>query len=73
MGNTLLTFIDKYYEYEGLNDTNERDLTIGVYKSAWLADLVASYLLDNSEDLFESTSRYCGVYRDGNIIFVDGK
>ena len=47
MGNTLLNFAGKYYEYGGSNETNERGLTIGGYDSAWLADLVASYLLDN--------------------------
>jgi hypothetical protein len=39
MGNTLLTFVDKYYEYGGDLDVEDRGLTIGGYKSAWLADL----------------------------------
>ena len=29
MGNTLLAFIDQYYEYGGSLSTNERGLTIG--------------------------------------------
>ena len=45
MGNTLLNFAGKYYEYGGSSNINERGLTIGGYESAWLADLVASYLL----------------------------
>ena len=69
MGNELLMFIDKYYEYGGLINTNERGLTIGGYEQAWLTDLVAPYLLDNSEDLFESTSRYYGIYRHDGITF----
>jgi hypothetical protein len=39
MGNTLLTFVDKYYEYGGNLDVEDRGLTIGGYKSAWLANL----------------------------------
>jgi hypothetical protein len=40
MGNTLLTFVDKYYKYGGDLDVEDRGLTIGGYESAWLADLV---------------------------------
>jgi len=69
MGNTLITFKDKYYEYGGSTNIEERGLTIGGYESAWLADLVASFLLENSQDLFEQTSKYHGIYRDDGIIF----
>ena len=73
MGNTLLTFIDKCYEYRGSIDNNERDLTIGGYESAWLADLVAFYLLENLEDLFELTSKHYDIYRHGGISFYNKK
>ena len=73
MGNTLITFKDKYYEYGGSTNIEERGLTIGGYESAWLADLVASFLLENSQDLFEQTSKYHGIYRDDGIIFFKGK
>jgi len=46
MGNTLLTFVDKYYEYGGDESVEERGLTIGGYESAWLADLVMAYILE---------------------------
>jgi hypothetical protein len=52
MGNTLLTFIDKYYEYDGEQEIKDKGLTIGSYESVWLADLVAAFILENSEDLF---------------------
>jgi hypothetical protein len=39
MGNTLLTFVDKYYEYGGDLNVEDRGLAIGGYESAWLADL----------------------------------
>jgi hypothetical protein len=45
MGNTLLTFVDKYYEYDGERDIMDKGLTIGGYESAWLADLVAAFVL----------------------------
>lgn len=73
MGNTLLTFVDKYYEYGGLDKSNERGLTIGGYELTWLADLVVSYLLDNCENLFEATSKYHGIYRDDCIILLEKK
>ena len=72
MGNTLLTFVDKYYEYAGSKSIDERGLTIGGYESAWLADLVASFILDNAKDLFENTTHYYGIYRDDGIIFLKG-
>jgi len=43
-GNTVLTFSDKYYEYNGDVDTEQRCLTIGGFESAWLADVVVAYL-----------------------------
>lgn len=45
MGNTLLTFVDEFCKYGGEVDVEERSLTIGGYKSAWLADLGQSYIL----------------------------
>jgi hypothetical protein len=38
-------------------------LTIGGYESAWLADLVGAYLLDNTQHLFQETL-FHGFYRD---------
>jgi hypothetical protein len=32
----LLTFVEKYYEYGGELDIEDRGLTIGGYESAWL-------------------------------------
>jgi hypothetical protein len=40
MSSTLLTIVDKYYEYDGDKDPEEKGPTIGGYESAWLADLV---------------------------------
>jgi hypothetical protein len=51
MGNTLLTFVDKYYEYDGERNIRDKGLTIGGYESAWLADLVAAFILENTTNL----------------------
>ena len=71
MGNTLLTFIDKYYEYGGEEDVEERGLTIGGYESAWLADLVTSYILENMKEHFRET-HFKGIYRDDRIVIFEG-
>ena len=71
MGNTLLTFVDKYYEYGGEVNIEEKGLTIGGYESTWLADLVAAYLLENVTDIFDPTM-FKGIYRDdGLVVFKD--
>ena len=72
MSNTLLTFREKYYEYGETVDPSKKGLTIGGYESAWLADLVAAYLLDNTEMIFEETTTYYGIYRDDGIISFKG-
>ena len=53
MGNTLIAFKDKYFEYDASNNVNKRGLTIGGYESAWRADLVASFILDKTKYLFK--------------------
>ncbi len=72
MGNTLLTFVDKYYEYDGEREIQDKGLTIGGYESAWLADLVAAFVLENCEDLF-GEAVYDGIYRDDGLVIMDGQ
>ena len=43
MSSTLLTFEEKYFEY-GEKRIKTKGLAIGLYESAFIADLVASYL-----------------------------
>ena len=50
MGNTLISFKDELYEYGGSVNPMKRGLTIGGYESAWLADLVASWIFEKTED-----------------------
>lgn len=46
MGNTICQFGGNYYEYCGDEEPDRRGLSIGGFESAFLADLLASYLLD---------------------------
>ena len=69
MSNTLITFLDKYYKYGTLNAVEDKRLTIGGYESAWLADLVAAFILNHTTKHFLNTE-YFGIYRDdGFIVF----
>ena len=70
MANTLIQFREKYYKYgEGGEDALERALTIGGYDSAWMADMVAGYILELANDHFD-LARCFGIYGDdGNVVF----
>jgi hypothetical protein len=70
--NTLLTFVDKYYEYDSKREIQDKGLTIGGYESAWLADLVAAFVLENCEDLFVDAV-YNRIYRDDGLVIMDGQ
>ncbi len=61
MANTIVTFAGKYYEYGGM-DVETKGLTIGGYESAFLADLVAAYILENLEDMFQSNDMTAPTY-----------
>jgi hypothetical protein len=73
MGNTLLTFPDKYYEYNGEREIQDNGLTINSYELVWLADLVAALILEKCKDLFINAI-YDEIYRDdGLVIWMDKK
>ena len=63
MSNTLLTFKDEFYQYSGEHEPEDRRLTIGGFESAWLADLVAGYILFNKCNLFQDYF-FDRIYRD---------
>ena len=71
MKNTLVSFIDKYYEYGGEMEDEKRGLTIGGYESAWLADLVAAYLLEMTKEKFDNFV-YHGIYRNDGFMVLKG-
>ena len=68
----IITFQGKYYEYSGAGDTNDKGLAIGGYESAFLADLVASYLFEKSQRHF-AYAIYNGIYRDDGFLVLSGK
>ena len=54
MSSTLLTFEDKYYEY-GEKGIETKGLAIGGYESAFLADLVVSYLFKKMQQSIQGS------------------
>ena len=49
MSNCLINFGPEYFQYGKEKNCSQRVLTIGGYDSAWLADLVAGYILEKTE------------------------
>ena len=72
MGNTFFSFRDQHYQYNGHGDADNKGLTIGGFESAWLADLVASWLLETCANHFEHCI-FDGIYRDDGFIVFKGK
>ena len=72
MKNTLVSFINKYYKYRGDVDSSKQGLTIGGFKSAWLADLVTALILKTTETLF-SNFIYHRIYQDDGFIIMKWK
>lgn len=71
MKNIRVTFINKYCKYEGDINGENKGLTIGGFESVWLADLVASYILKQTKDIF-SNFIYYGIYRDNGFFILKG-
>jgi hypothetical protein len=44
----------------------------GGYEWAWLADLVAAFVLENGKDLFDDAV-YDGIYRDNGLVIMVGQ
>ena len=72
MGNTLLPLMAATIYCGAATDPSQSGLTIGGYESAWLVDLVASYLFIQTKDVFSHTSHYNGIYRDDGIAVLKG-
>jgi hypothetical protein len=73
MGNTIVLFLDKYYEYGVDPDPERQGLTIGGFESAFLADLEASYIFDKLKYIWERHVRFLGTYHNDEIIVFNGK
>jgi hypothetical protein len=73
MGNTIVSFPDKYYKYRVDPDPDRRGMTIKGFESAFLADLEASYLFDKLKHIWERHARFLGTYCDDKIIVFNGQ
>eukprot|EP00957_Ditylum_brightwellii_P084974 6461685-Ditylum_brightwellii.AAC.1 len=75
MRSTLIQFRGHYYVYKGsVKDKELPDeyvaLAIGAYESVFLADIVASYTFEETEECFRECI-YREIYRDdGLVVFV---
>jgi hypothetical protein len=66
MGNTIVTFQDKYYKYGVGANPDRHGLTIG------LADLKASYIFDKLNYLLERHMYFIGTYNDDELLVFSG-
>jgi hypothetical protein len=73
MVNTIVSFREKCYEYRVDPDPNCCGLTIGGFKSAFIADVdKAMYIFEKLHHLLEQHIRLIGPYRDDMIIMFRG-
>ncbi len=72
MGNTIVSFRDKYYKYGVDPNPNRHGLTIGGFESVFLADLEATYIFEKLHHLLEQHVRFIGTYRNDKIIMFQG-
>ena len=52
MDNVFVTFEDQYYIYSGFLPVKEKGLAIGKFESVFFDDIVATYILENSQDFW---------------------
>ena len=71
MSSTLISFDREYHEYHG-REREQQGLEISGYESAFLADLVASYLLEKAKPIFRPKI-YHGTYQDDSLVVFKGK
>ncbi len=72
MGNTIITFRDKYYEYGVDPDPDQRGLTIGGFDSAFLADPETTCIFDKLSNLMMEHLKFLETYRDNELIIFQG-
>ena len=71
MGATIVQFRNEYWEYGGDAAVKDKGLTIGGFESAWIADVVMAWIMEEAGDLFEEAI-YKGIYRDDGIVLFKG-
>ena len=50
MDSTLMTSQEKHYKHGGVMEMQDKALRTGGYKSTWLVDLAAAYVLENTQN-----------------------
>ena len=71
MISTLIYFDGEYYENNG-RENEEQGLAIGGYESAFLAELVASYLFEKAKNIINQIT-YHGIYGNDGLLVLNGK
>ncbi len=72
MGNTIVSFREKYYEYGVDPDPGHHGFTIGRFESAFQADLEATYIFEKLYHLLEQHIQFIGTYCNNKIIVFRG-
>eukprot|EP00957_Ditylum_brightwellii_P141984 10817064-Ditylum_brightwellii.AAC.1 len=78
MKSTLIQFRGRYFVYQGAakeKELSDEDVALAIraYKSAFLANIVASYVFEETEECFENCV-FGGIYRDNRlVVFVGNK
>eukprot|EP00957_Ditylum_brightwellii_P178638 13606768-Ditylum_brightwellii.AAC.1 len=77
MKSTLIQFKGQYFIYQGAakeKEISDEDvaLAIGAYKSAFLANSVASYVFEETVECFVKCI-YRGIYRDDGLVVFAGR
>ena len=66
MAKTFIKYEDQYWLYGGDKLVKEKGLIIGGYESAGLTNLVAAWILEMIEELFDN-STFNGIYCNNGI------
>jgi hypothetical protein len=72
MGNIIITFLDKYYEYGVEPDPDCHGLTIESFKQAILVNLEATYIIEKLLRLLERQVWFIGAYNKDKMIAFCG-
>jgi hypothetical protein len=72
MGNTIVSFREKYCKYGVNPDPDRHGLTIGRFESAFLEDLEATYIFEKLHHLLEQHVQFIGTYCNNKIIVFRG-
>ena len=70
MSSTFIYFNGEYYKYNG-GEKEEQGLAIGGYELSLLANLVTSYMFENSKTIINQTT-YHNIYRTENMVLLQG-